>query len=196
MCRPRTFTRFTSMPQRRAVSSLEPMATTWRPKRVRRSSTAVATPTASISHTAGEKTRKPRAGRSTRASSPRVSTSIFCSWARPLAAPRRMLIEPSVTMNGVMPSPATSAPLTAPVSAATAMPASAAGKGPTPALSSEATTTVVSATVDPTERSMPPSMMIMVMPAAATPTTAVCRAMVIRFAGRAKVSGESATKSR
>ncbi len=43
---------------------------------------------------------------------------------------------------------------------------------------------------------MPPRTMTRVMPEAATPTTAVCRAMVTRLAGRAKVSGERTTKSR
>ena len=59
-----------------------------------------------------------------------------------------------------------------------------------------AMTTVVSATDDPTERSIPPDTMTIVMPAAAMPTTTVCRAIVTRLMGRANVSGRSATNKR
>jgi hypothetical protein len=43
---------------------------------------------------------------------------------------------------------------------------------------------VVSATTEPTDRSMPPEMMITVMPSAAAATIAVWRATSSRFAGR------------
>ena len=43
-------------------------------------------------------------------------------------------------------------------------------------------TTVVSATTEPTDRSMPPDTMTIVMPSAAVQTIAVCRAMSSRLA--------------
>ncbi len=49
--------------------------------------------------------------------------------------------------------------------------------------------TVTRAMIDPTERSIPPEMMISVMPRAAEPTIAVWRAMVSRLFEDQKLSG-------
>jgi hypothetical protein len=66
---------------------------------------------------------------------------------------------PSVTMNGVMRSRATSAPVAAPTSAGSNTPKATASAGPVWARSSAAMTTVVIATAEPTDRSIPPSKM-------------------------------------
>ncbi len=106
-----------------------------------------------------------------------------------------MHIAPSVTMNGAIRSDVMSSPATRPTEEATRIPAAAAVTLPAPARSMEATTTVVSATEEPTERSIPPCTMTNVMPTEAMATITVWRAMVMKFADRANVSGASATNS-
>ena len=86
-----------------------------------------ATATATASHTPGGTSGQPADGASS-ASRPRGSQSIFCSFARPFAAPRRMLIAPSVTMNGAMRRRATSAPHATPLAVAAPTPASTASE--------------------------------------------------------------------
>ncbi len=80
---------------------------------------------------------------------------------------------PSVTMNGTTRSRVMSRPLTVPHSAAAASAPSAASAGSMPMRSRSAVTTVLSATMDPTERSMPPETMTIVIPSAATQTMTV-----------------------
>ena len=53
---------------------------------------------------------------------------------------------------------------------------------------SSTTNMPVSAMLDPTERSIPPEMMMSVIPIAAVPTTAVCASMIRRFSSVAKRS--------
>jgi hypothetical protein len=84
-----------------------------------------------------------------------------------------MVIAPSVTTNGEILAEAMRTPARAPHSAATTIPVSEAVTGPAPPLSRLAMTTVVSATDEPTDRSMPPETMTMVIPADATATTTV-----------------------
>jgi hypothetical protein len=98
-------------------------------------------------------------------------------------------------MKGVTRSRVTSSPVSNPAAVEARMPPQAAVHGPAPARRSDATTTVASATPDPTERSMPPCTMIIVMPTATTATTTVWRAIVTRFAAPRKVSGLSAENS-
>ena len=117
-----------------------------------------------------------------------VGASIFWSCASPLATPRTTSMVPRVTMNGTTLSRVTSAPLSAPQPTPAAMPASAASTGGAPARRTAAITTVASAMIAPTERSMPPDTITMVMPSAATATMVVWRKMVSRFAGSAKLS--------
>ena len=76
-------------------------------------------------------------------------------------------------MNGTIASLVTSRPLTAPQNAVAATPPSAATPGDAPDPSSNAMTTVERAIIDPTERSIPPAAMIIVMPRAAVLTIAV-----------------------
>ena len=63
------------------------------------------------------------------------------------------------------------------------------------ARSSSAVTTVLSATTDPTERSMPPDTITMVMPSAATQTMTVWRAISSRLAARKNCGPMSAPNS-
>jgi hypothetical protein len=65
-------------------------------------------------------------------------------------------------------------------------PPSAAASGLTSIRNSCATTTVVSAIIDPTDRSMPPATITMVIPTAAMLTIAVWRAISSRFVGAKK----------
>ena len=115
-----------------------------------------------------------------------AGASMRRSSARPLAAPRTSSIVPSVTMNGTTWSRVISRPLSAPHSAPAATPPSGARsrRRRRPARSSSAVTTVLSATMEPTDRSIPPATITIVMPSAATQTMAVCRAISSRFAAR------------
>ena len=56
--------------------------------------------------------------------------------------------------------------------------------------SSSAITTVPSAMIEPTDRSMPPATITIVMPTAAMLTIAVCRAISSRLAGREKLRAD------
>ena len=82
-------------------------------------------------------------------------------------------MDPSVTMNDGTRSRDTYVPTMAPQPVAKAIARTAASASGTPAFTKRAIKTVVSATSEPTERSMPPVTMIMVIPTAQTATTAV-----------------------
>ena len=93
-------------------------------------------------------------------------------------------------MNGTTRKPEIKAPLIAPQSPPSRIPASiaagsticqsrtAAGTLGCSRFTRTAMPTVTSATVEPTERSIPPEIMMIVMPRAAVPTITVCTAIV------------------
>jgi hypothetical protein len=107
------------------------------------------------------------------------------------ATPRSSDIIPSVMMKGARRRRVTSAPLTTPINMPTAIPPTTASAGDTPPVTigrpvtgsgtlcgmRTLMLTQTTATAEPTERSIPPAMMISVMPSAAMPTTAVWRRM-------------------
>ena len=73
---------------------------------------------------------------------------------------------------------------------------SAAASGPTPARSSSAVTTVLSAMIEPTDRSMPPDTITIVIPSAATQTMAVWRAISSRLARREELRADQHAEER
>ena len=91
------------------------------------------------------------------------------------AAPRAMLIMPSVTMNGGRPPQLTSAPLQqAAADADRERPATSATGSGWPPCSAAPSTTPDSATIEPTDRSMPPERITNVMPTATMALMLVC----------------------
>jgi len=83
-------------------------------------------------------------------------------------APLRIPIAPSVTMKGVRRREVMRTPMRRPAKAATASPPIAAANAEPSSRRSRAMTTVVRATVEPTDKSIPPTMMTIVIPKAAT----------------------------
>ena len=66
-------------------------------------------------------------------------------------------------------------------------------------LTNSAMQTVTSATVEPTERSIPPAIMMIVMPRAAVPTITVCTAIVRQLSTRqesARLAGQHGEEQR
>ncbi len=151
-----------------------------RPKRVYRSIAATSSVSAIISHTPGGKSIQRFCGRKlcSKSFSHVLGAATIVSFARPFASPRSAPHIPSVTMNGVRSSRVMSSPMRAPHAEPAATPPSAATSGGTFCFKSSAIATVQSAMFEPMERSMPPEMMISVMPSAAVPTTAVCSSMI------------------
>src|SRR5262245_2661136 len=84
-----------------------------------------------------------------------------------------MPIVPSVTTNGTIRSAPIAAPFTRPSAPPVAIAARMAANAGAPCDSDAAHTTLVSATAEPTDKSMPPLTMIIVMPSAPTAITAV-----------------------
>ncbi len=72
-------------------------------------------------------------------------------------------------------------PLSTPMALPTNMPASAASSGGQPSRNVTAVTTLVSAMTEPTDRSMPPLMMMRVMPSAPMATMTVWARTTRRF---------------
>jgi hypothetical protein len=115
--------------------------------------------------------------------------------ASPCAVPRKADIIPSVMMNGASFRRVMSVPLIRPQSVPTPIPASAASAGGRPRVIvvspvsglgtwcgiSRAMLTTTTAIADPTDKSIPPAMMINVIPSAAVPTTAVWRRISSKF---------------
>ena len=110
-----------------------------------------------------------------------MGASIFCSFAKPVAAPRNTSRVPSVMMKGISFSFVISKPFAAPHRPPTRMPAQAAAQGDQPASSSRATTTVDNAITEPALKSMPPAMMISVIPSAPAVTITLCVSTVTRL---------------
>ena len=93
-------------------------------------------------------------------------------------------------MNGTTRSPVMRTPFIRPHTAPAAIAPAAATSGHDPPRSSCAVTTVLSAMTDPTDRSIPPATITIVMPSAATHTMAVWRAMSSRLAGAEKLRAD------
>ena len=88
---------------------------------------------------------------------------------------------PSVTIKGIIRKPAMISPLISPMPPATAMVNAMAVTGAYPFTSEVAPTTLVKATTDPTLKSMPPLMMIMVIPSAPMATMTVCNRIILQL---------------
>ena len=84
-------------------------------------------------------------------------------------------------MKGVMRSPAMAAPFTRPMAAPVPISARTVAAAFHPCWIRSAPTTPVSAMVEPTDRSMPPLTMIIVMPSAPTATMTVCVKMILKL---------------
>ena len=93
-----------------------------------------------------------------------------------------MLSVPSVMMKGGSRSVAIIAPFNKPMRPPASTTAATAAIVPQPLRIIRAPTTLVNAMLDPTERSIPPLTMIIVMPSAPTATITVCVKMVLKFA--------------
>ena len=172
------------MPQARAACSFEPSANTWRPNTVRESTVAVSAASASMIHTPGGSTIHAWRGNVTSRSFTQVGgTFTVCSCAIHLAMPRAMPSIPSVAMNGTTRRPVISRPLPRPTSPPATRAAAVATTGDHPAASPSAATTPVRAIAAPTERSIPPLIMISVMPIAPRATITVCDRTIRRLNG-------------
>ena len=104
-----------------------------------------------------------------------------CEPAIPLATPRATPNMPSVAMNGTTRSRVIATPFASPTKPPTAIPAARASVVGHPELIPSAAMTPVSAIVDPTERSMPPLIIMIVIPIAPIATMTVCARTVRRF---------------
>ena len=102
-----------------------------------------------------------------------IGASSRRSSASPLAPPRTSSMVPSVMMNGTTRRPVMSTPFISPHTAPAAIAPAAATSGHEPSRRNCAVTTVLSAMTDPTDRSIPPATITIVMPSAATHTIAV-----------------------
>jgi hypothetical protein len=91
---------------------------------------------------------------------------------------------PSVTMNGTTRRLVMRSPLARPPTAPAPIAAATARAGLESARSISAVTTVLKATTDPTDRSIPPATITIVMPSEAVQTIAVWRAMSSRLLPR------------
>src|SRR5664280_2374272 len=112
------------------------------------------------------------------------------------AAPRNMIMEAKVAMNGGMSPLATLNPLNAPIAAPTRTGARiATARACSPGWARLAAITPVKATMEPTDRSMPPDRITNIMPVARMPLMEACLMIPIRFWGRAKALGERTTSA-
>jgi len=96
-----------------------------------------------------------------------------CEPAIPFATPRATPNIPKVAINGTTRSRVIARPFTKPTAPPTMIPAPRATLVDHPALIPRAVITPVSAMAEPTERSIPPLIMIIVMPMAPMPTITV-----------------------
>ena len=99
-------------------------------------------------------------------------------------------------MKGVTLRRVTRKPVKRPHKAPVAIPRKAAAKGDTPEAIKRAITTVHKAIVEPTERSIPPEMMIKVIPSAAIPTTALWSSIISKLFSVRKVFGLRKAKTK
>jgi len=107
--------------------------------------------------------------------------STFCSSAMYMAKPRTMLNIPSVAMKGTIRRRVMMRPLMSPQAPPATMPRRKQKMGFQPASRPSAVATVARAMTDPTLRSIPPEMMMSVMPMAPRATITVWLATVFRL---------------
>ena len=124
----------------------------------------------------------PASGKVTSRSLSQVACTLtVCSWASHFATPRAMPSMPSVTMNGTTRSFVIIAPLTIPITPPVATAARSASDGGHPAPMPSAVMTPVSAIVAPTDKSIPPLTMIIVIPIAPIAVITVCERTMRRL---------------
>src|SRR5512134_1662951 len=129
----------------------------------------------SVSQTPGATSSQSGRGKVTASSLIQVSGTLTVCWfATHLATPRATPSIPSVAMNGMTFNRVIARPFTTPMSPPDATPSRTAVSGAVPLLTASAVTTPVSAMADPTDRSMPPLTMIIVIPIAPSATITVC----------------------
>src|SRR2546430_677473 len=168
----------TGTPASRADSALDPIAYTYRPKTVRRNSSA--TTTAMITNT-HNRFGTPRIVPLAMSLNDWGSGWMVLAFVNTSTMPRAMPSMPSVTMNGGRLAYATRAPLTSPAATATASPARIASGIGTPWKSSSAATQPDSPSTDPTDRSIPAVRMTSSWPIAMMPKMATWRARLDRL---------------
>src|SRR6266513_2696798 len=185
--------RSVAMPQARAASSLDPTANTRRPNTVRRSTIAASSASASVIQTPGGSTIQAARGNVTSRSLSHVGgTLTVCSCASHLATPRATPSMPRVAMNGTTRSPVMSRPFVSPTNPPASTAAVAAAGTAQPAPIPSAATTPLNAIVAPTDRSMPPLMMMNVTPIAPRATITVWESTMRRLVGERYRDGASA----
>src|SRR5882672_6508661 len=110
-------------------------------------------------------------------------------------APRKMVSPPRVAMNGARRAYPTNTPLNKPSKAPTTSAAIIASAGGHSATENPAASAPLKASTDPTERSIPPARITVVIPKASRALTEICRRTLIRFVVARKVgdSSDSAT---
>src|SRR2546426_506641 len=179
------------MPHARAAAAFEPSGNTCRPKIVFCKSTATRMASKRAIHTPGATMSQRCLGNVTASSLTQVGgTFTVCSPAAHLAAPRAIPSIPRVAMKGTTRREVIANPLTKPTRPPTTIPPSSATLGGQECLSARAVTTLVKAMFDPTERSIPPLMMIRVMPIAPSATIMVCESTMRRFEMERDFSGD------
>ncbi len=133
--------------------------------------------------TPGAKSIQSREGNVTASSLSHVEGGLTVCWsATYLATPRATPSMPSVAMKGTTRRVVMARPLTIPTMPPATIPADNAAIGIHPSRSASAVTTLVRAMTAPTERSIPPLTMIMVIPMAPMATMTVCARTTRRFA--------------
>src|SRR6266446_5047188 len=178
------FKRSVAMPHARAAASLDPSAKTRRPKTVRRKTTAARMAKAIAIQTPGATSSHSDLGTVSNRSLAQVSGGFtVCEPEIPLATPRATPSIPRVAINGTTRSRVIARPLLRPTTPPTKMPAPIATVVDSPALMPSAAITPVRAIDEPTERSIPPLIIIFVIPIAPIATITVCARTVRRFFG-------------
>src|SRR4030095_9987795 len=162
------------------------------PKTVLRNTTAAQTANSTAIQTPGATSSHGGLGNITNNSFNQVPGMLtVCSPASHFAVPRPTPSMPSVAMNGTTFKRVITNPLTVPTNPPTRIPATSATDGDSPDLIPSAVTTPVSAMVEPTARSIPPLIMIIVIPVAPMATMTVCERTMRRLFGDRKRAGVS-----
>ena len=178
------------------------MAKIWRPKTAYFMTSVMTTASPMVTHTPVGKGQRPRGFTGSM-----IWLSGFAGgltvWllASHLATPRAMPIIPRVTMKGTILNPATILPLTAPMAPPARIVSRTTKAGGISRMRSVAATTLVKATTEPALRSMPPLMMIRVIPSAPVATIAVCVKIIlalppVKNTGRSSALSEKSPMTR
>ena len=178
------------MPQARAARSFEPRANRWRPKTVLVKTSEIRTARAIVNQTPGATSIHDRGGNVTASWLIQVWGGLtVCSPASHFAAPRATPNIPSVAIKGTTRNEVMTPPFIAPINPPAKRPASTAAAGFQEDLNARAVTTLVSATLDPTDRSIPALIMIIVIPMAPVATITVCASTTRRLPSERYRSG-------